>query len=179
MGCNTTMPQHQNATTPFFMSKDIFQNHMPGNICFGCGQDNHQGLKIKSYWDGEEAVCIWQSKEQYQGWKGLLNGGIIATLIDCHCMCTSMAATYRAENRTLDSQPEYRYATGTMTIKYLKPTSNDIPVELRATVKEIKGRKVTVDCKVLSEGQLTAMAEVIAIRVFDSSQVTENSVFKD
>ena len=158
---------------------DSFQDHMPGNICFGCGKDNHEGLQIKSYWEGEEAICIFHSEEKYQGWKGLLNGGIMATLVDCHSMCTAMAGAYRAENRNLDSQPEYRYATGTMTIKYLKPTSNDIPVELRATIKEIKGRKVTVDCRVLSEGQLTAMAEVIAIRVFDSSQVSENPVFKD
>lgn len=161
------------------MSEEIFQDHMPGNVCFGCGKDNHQGLQIKSYWDGEEAICIWESEEKYQGWKGLLNGGIIATLIDCHSMCTSMAATYRAENRTLDSLPEYRYATGTMTIKYLKPTSNTLPVELRATVREIKGRKVTVDCKVFSEGQLTVIAEVIAIRVYDSSQVQEKNAFQD
>jgi len=152
---------------------------MPSNVCFGCGQDNHEGLQIKSYWDGEEAICVWESKEKYQGWKGLMNGGIIATLIDCHSMCTSMAATYRAENRGLDTLPEYRYATGTMTIKYVKPTSNTAPVELRATVREIKGRKVTVDCKVFSEGQLTVIAEVIAIRVYDSSQVQEKNVFQD
>lgn len=158
---------------------DSFQDHMPGNICFGCGKDNHEGLQIKSYWEGEEAICIFHSEEKYQGWKGLLNGGIMATLVDCHSMCTAMAGAYRAENRNLDSQPEYRYATGTMTIKYLKPTSNDIPVELRATIKEIKGRKVVVDCRILSNGQLTALAEVIAIRVFDSSQVEKNSVFKE
>ena len=159
-------------------NKEHFQNHMPGNICFGCGQNNHQGLKIKSYWEGEEAVCFWQSEEKYQGWKGLLNGGVMATLIDCHCMCTAMAGTYKAEGRSLDSLPEYRYATGTMNIKYLKPTSNIKPVELRATIKEIRRKVVVVDCIVKSDGIITAQAEVIAIRVFDSSQ-PEASVFKD
>jgi len=161
------------------LKKDIFQNHMSPNICFGCGQSNHQGLRIKSYWEGEEAVCIWQSEEKYQGWKGLLNGGVMATLIDCHSMCTAMAATYQSENRALDSLPEYRYATGTMTIKYLKPTSNIQPVELRAKVQEIKGKKVVVNCNIYSEGQLTAEAQVIAIRVFDSSKESKNSVFVD
>jgi len=161
------------------LKEAIFQNHMPGNICFGCGQNNHQGLKIKSYWEGEEAVCIWQSEEKYQGWKGLLNGGVMATLIDCHSMCTAMAATYKSENRALDSLPEYRYATGTMTIKYLQPTSNIKPVELRATVQEIKGRKVIIHCNMYSEGKLTAKAEVIAIRVFDSSQENKNKLFVD
>ncbi|HFC01101.1 MAG TPA: PaaI family thioesterase [Phaeodactylibacter sp.] len=156
--------------------KDYFQDHMPGNICFGCGRKNHQGLKISSYWEGEESVCVWESQEKYQGWSGILNGGILATLIDCHTMCTAMAAAYQVENRHLDSEPIYRYATGTISVKYLKPTSNEKPIELRATVKEIKGRKITMSCIALSEGVVTAEAEVIAIRVFDSSK-DENSVF--
>ena len=150
--------------------KKYFQDHMPGNVCFGCGRENHQGLKISSYWEGEESVCIWESQEKYQGWRGILNGGILATLIDCHTMCTAMAAAYQAENRDLDSEPLYRYATGTISVKFLKPTSNEKPIELRARVKEIKGRKIIMSCVALSEGVITAEAEVIAIRVFDSSK---------
>ncbi|MEM6319852.1 MAG: PaaI family thioesterase [Bacteroidota bacterium] len=160
-------------------SQKAFQEHMLGNVCFGCGQDNHEGLKIKSYWDGEEAVCIFNSHEKYQGWKGLMNGGIIATLVDCHSMCTAMAAAYRSENRALDSLPEYRYATGTMTLKYLKPTPNDQPITIRATVREIKGRKVVVDCSVIAKEKVTVKAEVIAIRVFDSSQNDGTNPFRE
>lgn len=156
--------------------KDYFQDHMPGNVCFGCGRNNHQGLKIRSYWEGDESVCVWESQEKYQGWKGILNGGILATLIDCHTMCTAMAATYQAENRSMESEPIYRYATGTISVKYLKPTSNTKPIELRARIKEIKGRKVVMSCIAKSDGEITAEAEVIAIRVFDSSKDKE-SVF--
>lgn len=152
------------------MDKQYFQDHMEGNICFGCGKDNAEGLQIKSYWEGDEAVCVWQSEEKYNGWKGLMNGGIMGTLIDCHCMCTAMAAAYTEEGRGLDSSPAYRYATGTMTIKYLKPTPNDQPVELRAKVTEIKGKKVTMHCEMFADGTKTAEASVIAIRVFDSSK---------
>ena len=158
------------------MSKIYFQDHMPGNVCFGCGADNPDGLQIKSYWEGEESVCIWHSEEKYHGWRNILNGGILATLIDCHCMGTAMAAAYKAEGRALNSDPEYRYATGTLTVKYLKPTPNDQPVELRATVLEIKGRKVVMKCEIYSDSVHTATADVIAIRVFDSSKDT-NSVF--
>ncbi|MEL6864344.1 MAG: PaaI family thioesterase [Bacteroidota bacterium] len=150
--------------------KDYFQDHMPGNTCFGCGRDNHFGLQISSFWEGEEAVCIWNSEEKYAGWKGILNGGILATLIDCHCMGTAMAAAYKAEDRSLDTEPEYRYATGTLNIKYVAPTPNDKAIELRTKILEIKGRKVVMSCTALSEGKPTAEAEVIAIRVFDSSQ---------
>ena len=155
--------------------KTYFQDHMPGNVCFGCGKDNHKGLQINSYWDGEDSVCDWKSKKKYQGWKGIMNGGIIATLIDCHCMGTAAAATYKSENRELGSYPEYRYATGTMNIRYLKPTSNLEPVKLVATVKEIKGRKVTLECIVKSNDIITVSAEVIAIRVYDSSNIKEGS----
>jgi len=153
-----------------------FQDHMPENVCFGCGH-NPEGLQIKSYWEGEESVCKWESKEKYHGWSELMNGGIMATLIDCHCMGTAMADAYRREGRPLSSKPEYRYATGTLTVKYLKPTPNK-RVELRARVVEVKGRKTVLKCDFYAEnGEKTAEADVVAIRVFDSSE-TKNSVFK-
>lgn len=143
-----------------------FQDHMPENVCFGCGT-NHEGLQIKSFWEGDESVCMWESEEKYHGWSDLMNGGIMATLIDCHCMGTAMADAYRRENRALNSAPEYRYATGTLNIKYLKPTPNT-KVELRAKVTEVKGKKTVLKCDFFSEtGEKTAEADVIAIRVFD------------
>ena len=159
-------------------NKKYFQNHMHENVCFGCGINNDEGLHVKSYWDGDESVCTWQSEEKYHGWSDLMNGGIMATIIDCHCMCTSMAYAYKMENRELDSLPEYRYATGTIKVKYLNPTSNNHPVELRARVVEMKGRKIVLKCDFYSQGEKTAEAEVISIRVFDSSKDKVGGVFK-
>ena len=39
-------------------SKDIFQDYVPNNICFGCGNNTKDGLHIKSYWQGEMAECV-------------------------------------------------------------------------------------------------------------------------
>ncbi|MEZ4885965.1 MAG: PaaI family thioesterase [Chitinophagales bacterium] len=158
------------------MQNKSIQEYMTGNVCFGCGKENHDGLQIDSYWqDNDETVCIWHSQPKYQGWKGILNGGILASLIDCHCMGTAMAAAYKSENRRLDTEPEYRYATGTLSIKYLLPTPNDKAIELRAKVLEMKGKKVTIHCDVWAEGHKTAEANVIAIRVFDSSQSIDSA----
>ena len=154
-----------------------FQDHIPGNICFGCGKHNHEGLQIKSYWEGDEAVCIWQSQEKYQGWKGIMNGGILASLFDCHAMCTAMAASYKAENRPLSSLPLYHYATASLQVDYLKPTPNDIPVEIRAKVTELKGRKVVLTCSSYSNGLKTADARMVAVRVYDSNS-SENKFVK-
>ena len=56
------------------MAKEYFQDYMHGNVCFGCGKDNPDGLQIKSYWEGEDAVCIWESKPMYHGSEKVLNG---------------------------------------------------------------------------------------------------------
>lgn len=155
----------------------FFQDHMPENVCFGCGT-NHEGLQIKSYWEGDEAICKWTSQEKFHGWRNLMNGGIMATLIDCHCMGTAMADAYQREGRSLDSEPEYRYATGTLTVKYLKPTPNT-SVELRAKVVEVKGRKTVLTCGLFSDqGEKTAEADVIAIRVFEGTSDGSQNPFK-
>ena len=149
------------------MERDYFQDHMGGNVCFGCGAENPDGLQIKSFWDGDEAVCIFHSQPKYHGWENVMNGGILATLVDCHCMGTAMAAAYREEGRSLDSKPYYRYATAEITVRYLKPTRNDRPVELRATVTEIKGRKTSLTCDVFVDGVKTAEARAVGVRVLE------------
>jgi len=42
------------------MSSQAFQDQMRDNFCFGCGADNPDGLQIKSFWDGDEALCRFQ-----------------------------------------------------------------------------------------------------------------------
>ncbi len=168
------------------LNREIFQDHMPENICFGCGrhEQNAQGLNIESYWesDGEGAasVCYFQPQPHHQGWKGILNGGIIATLIDCHCMCTAMAAAYAQEGRPLSSQPTYRYATGSLQIKYLRPVLVADEVCLRATLVAdgAVGRKVTLHCEVRAADELCAVADVVAVRVFNSDAIDPTSPFQ-
>jgi len=51
-------------------------------------------------------------------------------------------------------------------------------VELRAQVLEIKDRKTTLHCDFYSDEIKTASADVITIRVFDSSKNKKGNVFK-
>ncbi len=69
------------------------------NHCWVCGNENPNGLNIKSYWDGNESVCTWQPEGFHTaGWPEVLNGGIISGIIDCHCMCTMIAEYYKKES---------------------------------------------------------------------------------
>ena len=156
-------------------ANDFFQKYMPGDVCFGCGHSNADGLQIKSYWQGDNCVCFWQPEKKHQGWPGITCGGIIATLIDCHCMASAMATAIRNENRPLGSEPEYRFATGTLHIKYLKPTPIALPLTLKAKVTHIKNERIyTLHCDLFAENQKTVEAEVTAFLVYSSDGKNSN-----
>jgi hypothetical protein len=42
-----------------------FQDLLNDNYCWGWGTLNEHGLQIKSRWDGEESVCVWQSEDYH------------------------------------------------------------------------------------------------------------------
>ncbi|GAB4401987.1 MAG: PaaI family thioesterase [Microscillaceae bacterium] len=147
------------------------QDYMPQNTCFGCGIQNPEGLRLKSYWESDVCVCDMPHLEsKYQGFKGLLNGGILATLVDCHAMGTALSHAYHLESRPYGSLPAYMYATGSLQIRYLNPTPIDTPLRLLNRVQLVKDRKTVVISQIWSGDIQTAEAEVIAIRVFDSRQ---------
>jgi len=89
-----------------------------------------------------------------------------------------MAYAYQQEDRDFDSTPFYRYATGGLKIKYLKPTPTKDMITLRAQVIEHHRRKITMSCTLESSGRITVEAEVIAIQVYDSSKNNETNQFE-
>jgi len=52
------------------------------NRCFGCSEINPIGLKLRFSYKDDEAITKWVPKEEYQGWPGILHGGITATILD-------------------------------------------------------------------------------------------------
>jgi acyl-coenzyme A thioesterase PaaI-like protein len=155
------------------MTDKAFQDYYPENfaMCYGCGRLNEHGLQIKSYWDGEEAVCTFIPKPYHPAVPGFVYGGLIASLIDCHSTGTAAAAAYRARGRAWDSEPPLRFVTGSLHVDYLRPTPIEGPLELRAQVKEIKGRKVVVSTTLSVHGEVCARGEVVAV------EIPENMIF--
>lgn len=148
------------------MSQQAFQDLWPEQYshCFGCGRNNDQGLQIKSFWDGDETICTWTPKKIYSAGLGILCGGIVSTLIDCHCVNTAIAALYKSEGRQLGSKPFIPYAGGSINMRHMKPIFIKKSVVLRAKVKEMKDRKTIITCTVFSGNTECAKAEVIAIK---------------
>jgi len=148
------------------MDKLAFQDYMEMNKCWGCGSTNENGLQIKSYWSGDESVCTWMpGKDHMAGPTNILNGGIIATIIDCHSISTAIAAAYREEGRGMDTEPFIWYVTASIKIDYRRPAQIDKPVNLRAKIKKVEGRKTFVNCSLFSDNKECARAELLAICV--------------
>src|SRR5262245_26277303 len=105
----TTIPVLQTPEASASITGRTFQDQIPDNFCYGCGPGNLVGLRIRSIWAGNEALCIFQPAPYHAaGPRHILNGGIIATLIDCHAVGTAIAHAYCAERRAIGSRSEER-----------------------------------------------------------------------
>ena len=144
-----------------------FQDYYPESVahCYGCGRLNADGYQIRTFWEGDESVTRFQPGPEHTAIPGFIYGGLLASLIDCHGTGTAAAAMYRAETRPMDSLPAFRFVTGSLQVSYLKPTPLGPLLEIRGTVKEIKGRKVVVAATVYADGVATARGEVIAVQM--------------
>ena len=148
------------------MTEKAFQDFYPDHFshCYGCGRLNDHGLQIKSYWDGEETVAIFHPKPYHTALPGYVYGGLIASMIDCHCTGTASAAASRAQGREMDKEPPLRFLTASLHVDYLRPTPL-VPLEIRARVKEIKGRKVVMAATLSAKGEVCARGEVVAVQM--------------
>jgi acyl-coenzyme A thioesterase PaaI-like protein len=151
---------------------DPIQDRLHDNFCWGCGADNPDGLHLKSYWDGSVAVATFVPAPMFAaGPRHVLNGGIIATLLDCHGVCTAIAVAYDAEGRAIGSDPDIWHATTSMTVAYLRPTPLGEALELTGRVLDATAdpgateRETSVECVLSCAGKERARATVRSVRV--------------
>ena len=149
------------------MTELAFQDYYPDHFahCYGCGRLNAFGHQIKSYWDGDESVCYFTPHPEHTAIAGYVYGGLLASLIDCHGTGTASAAAYREQTRSMDSLPSLRFLTASLSVDYHKPTPLGPTLEVRGRVREIKGRRVTIEEWILVNGIVTVRGQVIAVQV--------------
>jgi len=149
------------------MDAKAFQDYYTGSFayCYGCGRLNPDGLQIKTHWEGEESVTRFTPRPHHIAITGYVYGGLIASLIDCHGTGTAAAAGYRAAGREMGTEPAFRFVTASLHVDYLKPTPLGVPLEVRGTVKEVKGRKIVVAATLSARGEVCARGEVVAVQV--------------
>jgi acyl-coenzyme A thioesterase PaaI-like protein len=152
------------------MTQKAFQDYYTEDFshCYGCGRLNDHGLQIKSYWEGDESVAKFWPNEHHIAIPGFVYGGLIASLIDCHCVGTAAAAKYKEEDRSMDSQPALRFVTASLNVNFLAPTPLGTELEIRGKVIEVKGKKVVIEARVIADNKTCATGNVVAVMMPDS-----------
>ena len=117
--------------------------------CFACGKENPVSLKMEFKKLGTDIVHseIIISKN-YQGWEGIVHGGIVATMLD-------EAAAYLCG---------HLFGTGCVTaeinVKYRKPTPTNEKISIYAELKEKKRNILYIKSFIKFNDEVTAEAEV-------------------
>jgi len=134
--------------------KSLQETYAPNNRCFGCGPANEKGLHIRSFLsaDGEELVCDWKPEPHHLAFDGIVNGGILGSLLDCHSNWT--AAHHIMKARGASELPPTVTADFHVTLK--RPTPMDAVLHLRAHVVESSGDRAVVEATVEANGKVTA-----------------------
>ncbi|MBN2157271.1 MAG: PaaI family thioesterase [Candidatus Lokiarchaeota archaeon] len=147
--------------------KKALQDLFPevGSLCFGCGRNNEQGLQIKSYCEGDECICTFHAKSHHIAYPGVGCGGIISTILDCHCINTAMYVAYKKENREVGTKPDKIYATASLTVNFLKPAPIDAPWVFKAQVSKYSERRIHVICRIYANEKEIANGIVIAAHI--------------
>lgn len=121
-----------------------------GYHCFACAPCNEHGLHMEFYEDGDEVVCYWGPKEQFQGWTDTLHGGIQATLID-ETAGWVIARKMQTSGMTTNLNIKYKHPI---------PTTEDTKVEIRAHIKEMKRSFALMEASIQCNGELCTTAEL-------------------
>jgi acyl-coenzyme A thioesterase PaaI-like protein len=131
------------------------EKYAPHSACFGCGPSNPKGLKIRSIAEGEEVVADWTPEPHHEAFPGVLNGGIIGALLDCH---SNWTAAHHLMKKAGASSPPCT-VTADYSIKLLRPTPTNGPVHLSARVvesPESKDDRATIEAKLTAGGKVCA-----------------------
>jgi uncharacterized protein (TIGR00369 family) len=127
--------------------------------CFGCGRKNPIGLKLEVYWDDErrEAFSEFVLDKVYEGFEGVIHGGIVCTVCD-EVLWWCIAAHYKKCTVTAE-----------MRIKFKRPMSSNKKYRAFAKVEEVKGKRIIAACNIKDEeGNVCALAEGLFVALPDS-----------
>lgn len=132
--------------------------------CFGCGPSNSKGLKIKSIVASEnEVVADWTPEAHHEAFPGVLNGGIVGSLLDCH---SNWTAAWHLMKKSGQEQPSCT-VTAEYAVKLLRPTPTSGPIHLSARVVEAESKedRAVVEATLSAGGKVCATCRGLFVAV--------------
>jgi acyl-coenzyme A thioesterase PaaI-like protein len=135
------------------MTKSLQETYAPNGICFGCGVTNEKGLRIKSFVaDDGDVVAEFHAELHHQAFPGMLNGGIIGALLDCH---SNWTAAYFLMKENEKDQLDCT-VTADFHVKLRRPTPFGSTIYLKARVVESDGPKAVVEAELIADEKVCA-----------------------
>jgi acyl-coenzyme A thioesterase PaaI-like protein len=106
-------------------------------------------------------ICEWNPLQHHEAFAGVLNGGIIGTLLDCHSNWA--AAWHLMQHKGADHPP--CTVTADYSVKLLRPAPSGGPVELTAELVEVNGDRALIRAKLIAGDKVCAKCEGTFIAV--------------
>lgn len=113
--------------------------------CIVCGQENPVGLHLCFRVDGEGAESAWVVRPEYQGFAGVLHGGMVLALLDD----AMWYAVYAREAIAL---------TAEATVRYRARAEVGQALRVRGTVVRSRGRLFECGAELIRVGDGTVLA---------------------
>jgi uncharacterized protein (TIGR00369 family) len=108
------------------------------NLCFACGHDNPDGMRLKFTQEGNRFVCKFRLGKRYTGPPGYCHGGIIATILD-----DAMGKVNKLRHVVA--------LTKEMTIEYIKPVPLHKPLRVEGSEISVHGRRHINKAEILNQ----------------------------
>ena len=142
--------------------QSLKEKYAPNSICFGCGPANDKGLKIQSYPISEtESECRFTPSSHHEAFPGMINGGIIGSLLDCHSNWTS--AWHIMNINSMEHPP--CTVTAFFNVKLLKPTLSGKELFLNAKITKSEKDRAHVSATLSVDDIITATCEGLFVAV--------------
>jgi uncharacterized protein (TIGR00369 family) len=122
------------------------------HFCFVCGSRNPDGLRIQFEYPARgRCRAVFTPPRKFQGWRGILHGGIISTLLD-----EAFAHAAGGAERGVEG---FGAVTAEMSVRFKKPVRIGQPAFLEGRVRAVKGRVIECESRLLdADGQELASA---------------------
>ncbi|MFW6774536.1 PaaI family thioesterase [Nocardioides sp. CPCC 205120] len=134
--------------------------YLPDLPCFGCGPANPRGLRLRSFAPdaGGPVVAAFTPWPEHDNGLGFLNGGIIATVLDCH---SAAAVVHAAHENGWPAEPgvPLPYVTAGLDVRYRRPAPLAATLGLVAEVRDASYDEITAHVRLEHDGKVRAEAE--------------------
>jgi acyl-coenzyme A thioesterase PaaI-like protein len=143
------------------MKTSLQEQWMPDGTCFGCGPANASGLRLRSFPSDEGVVAEWHPERHHNAYPGMLCGGVIGMLLDCHTgAALAWALNLRDGTSAVTPLPHpferAPWATSEYVVRLRRSAPMSAAVILRARVVRLKDDQAIVEGSLEANGTTCA-----------------------